>query len=177
VLTGAEERACWVPSPRESRAGEPTAIPVVPWSEPDGIADSTADERESAVTAPRGNGRTRAGRLGLGMFDEPDDMAAEPLDDEPQTPDPDDLWSLYLAGPSPLLEMQRAGPNSTVRSAGMWVESHRPEPVAPPAQRPLTARHKNGRSVRHRPWGAVPGRDDKLIRSLRMPEKVRRPGL
>jgi hypothetical protein len=67
--------------------------------------------------------------------------------------------------------------DSTVRAAGMWVESHRPEAALPPPPPPLTARHRNGRSVRHRPWGAVPGREDALVRSLRMPDKIRRPGL
>ncbi len=109
------------------------------------------------------------------MFGEADELLAEPPAAEAASPEPQDLWSLYLAGPSPLLERERAGADSTVRSAGMWVESHRPEPAMPPPPPPLSARHKNGRSVRHRPWGAVPGREDSLIRSLHAPDKVRRP--
>jgi hypothetical protein len=176
VLTGAEERACWEPSSREIRASaESAAIPVVPWTESVDEAEPSANERATASSGvARGSGAD-ADRLGFGLFDDPGGAASELADDEAQAYDPDDLWSLYLVGPSPLLERQRAGADTTVRAAGMWVESYRSEPAMPPRQAPLTARHKNGRSVRHRPWGAVPGREDAFARSLRFPEKVPRP--
>jgi hypothetical protein len=186
VLTGDEERACWERSAREGDSPRRTVpLPVAPWNEPDRpgeSAESAESERETASAGGRGGSRTAAWTFGFETQEEAARIAGttgeshEPADDEEAALDSDDLWSLYLAGPSPLLERQRAASDTTVRSAGMWVESHRPEPALPPPPPPLTARHKNGRSVRHRPWGAVPGREDTLVRSLRMPDRIRRPG-
>ena len=125
--------------------------------------------------------------MGFGLEDEGDrwDLIPDDFDGasmnlavaSAETPPSDDLWSLYLAGPSALLERRREPTDATVRSAGMWVETFRSESAMPPPQAPLTARHRNVRSVRHRPWGPVPGLEDAYVRSLRVPEKVRRPGL
>jgi hypothetical protein len=188
VLTGAEERPCWERSPAEGAAPPaPAAIPVAPWTEPD-TPESAEIERELVVALAARDaaaGRPKVRRIGLGLLE---DELAEPLDplsvdgmSDPDTdgdPSPasaDDLWSLYLAGPSPLFERRREPLDSTVRSAGMWVESHHDGPALPPPQAPLSARHRNSRSVRHRPWGPVPGRRDTLVQSLRVPDRVRRP--
>lgn len=204
ALTGAEERPCWERSTREAtsvpRAPATTlvTVPVAPWSEDgtDEVDESVEIERELAVAAAARAGPTRrpsARRMGLGLLDDEPEEPTEPTTArQPETPglsiegsvepstehstDPaDDLWSFYLAGPSPLPGYDRGASDATVRSAGMWVESLRSGPALPPPQPPLTARHRNSRSVRHRPWGPVPGREDALVRSLRMPERIRRP--
>jgi hypothetical protein len=128
---------------------------VAPWNEPEPEIEDEFDpesmwDREQFPTTP--------------TFDPPPAYSA------------DDLWSLYLAGPPPRLERRREPADTTVRSAGMWVEKSRATPAMPPPQPPLTARHRNVRSVRHRPWGPVPGREDQYVQSLRLPDKVRRPG-
>ena len=154
VLTGAEERACWEPSDRERfRDSGAASTSVAPWNEPEPVSASD------------------------GEVDAEPQAATFAFVDRPETAASDDLWSLYLAGPSPHLERRRQPADTSVRSAGMWVESNRREPAMPPPQAPLTARHRNVRSVRHRPWGPVPGHDDTYVRSLRVPEKVRRPGV
>lgn len=157
ALTGAEERPCWVPSARERfRDSGSTSVSVAPWNEPEPEMEPEfggeidPDEAELSPAA---------------MF------APQPVYTA------DDLWSLYLAGPSPAYERRREPADTTIRSAGMWVETNRSGPAMPPPQPPLTARHRNVRSVRHRPWGPVPGREDAYVRSLRIPEKVRRPGV
>jgi len=151
VLTGAEERACWERSPSEGTAGSDRSAAVIGL----GLVEDDPDGQPKRAEVDR--------------FELPD-FLAEPAPEPAQ-----DLWSLYLAGPSPVLELRRETADTTVRSAGMWVESSRREPALPPPQAPLTARHRNSRSVRHRPWGPVPGREDAFVRSLRLPDKVRRP--
>jgi hypothetical protein len=160
----------------------------VPWADAE-TTETTEIERE--VTAANAARMARAGRpdvrrIGLGLLDDGEYEAAEPDEFDgssvnlaaaaPETLPSDDLWSLYLAGPSPLFEHRREPADTTVRSAGMWVETFKSAPAMPPPQAPLTARHRNVRSVRHRPWGPVPGHDA-YVRSLRVPEKVKRPGL
>jgi hypothetical protein len=188
VLTGAEERPCWERSPDEGVAAPaPAAVPVAPWAEPDN-AESAEIERElvlALAARDAATSRPRIRRIGLGLLDDEPVERLEPLDAEGVTgptvsgdeyPQPaDDLWSLYLSGASPIAERHREPIDSTVRSAGMWAESHRTGPALPPPQAPLTARHRNSRSVRHRPWGPVPGRRDALVQSLRVPDRVRRP--
>jgi hypothetical protein len=188
VLTGAEERPCWERSPDEGVAPPaPAAVPVTPWTEPDN-AESAEIERELvAALAARDAATSRPGirRIGLGLLDDEPAERLEPLSAEELagsdasgdafSQPADDLWSLYLAGPSPIVERHREPLDATVRSAGMWAESHRGGPALPPPQAPLTARHRNSRSVRHRPWGPVPGHRDALVQSLRVPDRVRRP--
>jgi len=154
VLTGAEERPCWERSARESfRDSRSPSVSVAPWNDPAPDPELVRDAESELHPTLR--------------------LAAEPSESSAS----DDLWSLYLAGPSPAWERPRVPVDNTVRSAGMWVEAHRSEPAMPPPQAPLTARHRNVRSVRHRAWGPVPGRDDVYVRGLRIPEKVRRPGV
>ena len=157
VLTGAEERPCWV-SPLRERVHEAgsTSVSVAPWNEPE-------DEIEPAFDPEAELDRA--------------EFPMTPTFAPPPAYTADDLWSLYLAGPSPHLAPRREPADTTIRSAGMWVETSHPAPAMPPPAPPLTARHRNVRSVRHRPWGPVPGREDQYVRSLRLPEKVKRPGL
>jgi hypothetical protein len=187
VLTGAEERACWERSPSES-ATDRVPVAAVPWSDRAASTDAEIERDLAAVAVVRRSsaGRPAVHRMGLGLVEDGPEAPVEPIGlerpdatDVVAAPAPEpaatDLWSLYLEGPSPVLERRRDAVDTTVRSAGMWVESSRREAALPPPQAPLTARHRNSRSVRHRPWGPVPGREDAFVRSLRLPDKIRRP--
>jgi hypothetical protein len=191
VLTGGEERACWERSPSEAepqRIERAASRPAAAIGAGSATGEDAGIERDLAAVAAADRGPASwpaVRRMGLGLLDDGPEPPLEPIEferaAEPQiaaepAPDPaDNLWSLYLAGPSPALERRREAADATVRSAGMWVESSRREPALPPPQAPLTARHRNSRSVRHRPWGPVPGHEDVFVRSLRLPDKVRRP--
>jgi hypothetical protein len=152
VLTGAEERPCWERSSKEAEAiARLNAGLVAPWTDPEPDPEAGLEDGYTLDA------------LALNSASRPGANAA------------DDLWSLYLAGPSPQIERRREPADTTVRSAGMWVDRSRSEPALPPPPPPLTARHRNVRSVRHRPWGPVPGQSDAYVQSLRVPERVRRP--
>jgi hypothetical protein len=177
-----------VRSSREAAASPAGAgVPVAPWSEPE-VGGRSNIERGPGVAIGAGWHSAAVAplvRMGFGLLDdEPDGLPDPSVEADPRRSEPpnddstkqaDDLWSLYLAGPSPLYENFGGGADATVRSAGMWVEPFHSEPALPPPQRPLTARHRNSRSVRHRPWGPVPGRDDALVSGLRVPDRIRRP--
>jgi hypothetical protein len=87
--------------------------------------------------------------------------------------DLDDLWSTPdVSVPEEPEPEPIAVDDGTVRSAGLWPEL-RHSAVAEAGPEPAPNSH--GGSIRHRPWGQVPGRGDPALRGLRMPEKARRP--